>query len=544
MMTSATPRAVRPRFSRVEWLLAGAFAAVLLLVSFGGWTLWSTMTRHRATADETLRDHSSYIALSYVNSVQNETWFAVRTPLATAQAAAIKNEPLIPADSLLARSMREALGPGMVPLGATRFFRGRPGAWRTLTRDDTLDAALTERLDRRFQDSLPASGAFFGVVVPRARDTSLAFFQPIRGTPDWVGMEVRLEEFRAQILIPPVERLAMSFRYLRDSLEPGTDTSSLPEPLTVQVMTRDSILLLRHGPNSGTPWHGQRPILSSIGADVTLWVEPAAIPVLMPGGYPPKPGRRVLLGMLVVLGLVSGAAVLAGRTVALSRQREEFTSSVSHELRTPLTNIQLFAETLLLDRARTPEERRGALETITRETRRLVHMVENVLAFSRVGRPTEILVRRPEAVQRLVDDAIQSFDPLFRAHGISAHVTVTGPAVAPVDGDAVRRILVNLLDNAVRYGPDGQRLTVIAAHDGRALELSVEDEGPGVPVADRERIWRAFERGSPGADGGTGIGLAVVHQLVALHGGTVGVEDGQRGARFRVRLPFEEGGAT
>ncbi|MEP6591092.1 MAG: HAMP domain-containing sensor histidine kinase [Gemmatimonadota bacterium] len=543
MMTPAQPRRARPRVSRVELLLAAAFAAALLLVSFGGWMLWSTMLRHRATADETLTDHSSYIALSYANSIQGETMFAVRILLTAAGELATRGGPPISADSLTVRASRDGLGPASMPLEPTRYFAGRPGAWTTLTSGAPIDSFLTRRLDQRYSDTLGVTWPFRGVVVVRSSDTTVAFFQGTHREDLWVGLEVPIANFRQKILMPPLNRLVRSFQYLRDSLSHGTSKPDSASPVSVLVESRDGVVMMRQGSHTGTIWHGRRPIMQSIGASVTIWIEQAGIPVLMPGGYPPTPGPRVIAGVGVALLLIGAAAFLAWRTVALSRQREEFTSSVSHELRTPLTNIQLFAETLLMDRARTPEERRSALETITLETRRLVHMVENVLAFSRVGRPSEIMVRRPELVRRLVDDAVHSFAPLFRAHAITADVTVSGPARASVDGDAVRRILVNLLDNAVRYGPDGQTLQVCAAHDGETLELSVEDEGPGVPAADRERIWQAFERGGTGNDGGTGIGLAVVHQLVALHGGTVQVEDGRRGARFRVRLPLS-GGAT
>jgi signal transduction histidine kinase len=257
----------------------------------------------------------------------------------------------------------------------------------------------------------------------------------------------------------------------------------------------------------------------------------------MQGGYPTNPAAPIVATFALSVMVLLLAARLAWRTLALSRQRDEFTSSISHELRTPLTNIQLFAETLLLDRARTPDEQRGALETITRETRRLVQMVENVLALSRVGRPAIVLVRRPERVDRLVRDVLASFDPLLRSRDISVELVFEGPETADVDGDAVRRILVNLLDNAVRYGPAGQTLRIAAINRQGSLELAVEDEGPGVPQVDRERVWRPFERGSTTHDAGTGIGLAVVQQLVKLHGGVARITDGRRGARFVVTLP-------
>jgi signal transduction histidine kinase len=163
-------------------------------------------------------------------------------------------------------------------------------------------------------------------------------------------------------------------------------------------------------------------------------------------------------------------------------------------------------------------------------------MVENVLSLSRVGRPAERLVRRPERIDRLVQSVVYSFDPLMQGRQITADLQVHGAESACVDGDAVRRILVNLIDNAVRYGPDGQRLSITATNNGGQLELVVEDEGPGVPPTDRERVWQPFERGNAAHDSGTGIGLAVVRQLVRLHGGTARIESGRRGARVVVML--------
>ena len=112
--------------------------------------------------------------------------------------------------------------------------------------------------------------------------------------------------------------------------------------------------------------------------------------------------------------------------------------------------------------------------------------------------------------------------------------------MATLDSDAVRRILINLLDNAIRHGGDGGMVTVRARHDATKLELIVEDRGPGIPAHDRERIWEPFERGE---GSGSGIGLAVVRQLVLLHHGTVDLETvDPHGARFRVTLPLHTGG--
>ena len=139
-------------------------------------------------------------------------------------------------------------------------------------------------------------------------------------------------------------------------------------------------------------------------------------------------------------------------------------------------------------------------------------------------------------VERLVREAVALFEPLARQHRIRVELAVVPGPVVTLDADAVRRILINLLDNAIRHGGDEGVVTVESRHDAKHLELVVADQGPGVAPADRERIWQAFERG----DGdGSGIGLAVVHQLVALHGGTIHIEDAApHGARFRVVLPL------
>ena len=227
------------------------------------------------------------------------------------------------------------------------------------------------------------------------------------------------------------------------------------------------------------------------------------------------------------------AAFVAWRALSLARMRQAFTSSVSHELRTPLANIHLYAETLMLERVTDPAARRAALETITREARRLGDMVENVLASARMARADEHLEARPDDIGRLVDEVLDAFKPLLASRGIRVEVDRLGPDIVTIDGSAVRRILVNLLDNAIRHGPDGQRLRIVVDNRGGSLLLVVEDEGPGIPAADRERVWLPFARGE---NGGSGLGLAVVRHLARLHGGDAVVGDHDRGARIEVRL--------
>ena len=144
---------------------------------------------------------------------------------------------------------------------------------------------------------------------------------------------------------------------------------------------------------------------------------------------------------------------------------------------------------------------------------------------------------------------IESFAPIARAR--RAQVTLdagdggdASPVSARVDGEAFRRVLLNLLDNAVRYGPAGQTVRVALSRAGAWARLAVEDEGGGVPPADRERVWRPFvrlPRDVAEASAGSGIGLTIVRELAELHGGRARVESAAGGgARFVVELPAAE----
>jgi signal transduction histidine kinase len=258
----------------------------------------------------------------------------------------------------------------------------------------------------------------------------------------------------------------------------------------------------------------------------------------------------IWLGLLALTGgLIAVIAHQLRREHELARLRSEFTTNVSHELRTPLAQILLFGETLTLGRARSRHERTSAAEVIVREARRLMRMVENALHFARAERQTVELVRERVTLVPLVREVLESFAPLAWAAGVSVHDDLDEGIVAMVDRAAFRQILLNLLDNAIQYGPRGQRVLVRLAASGGSARVIVEDEGSGVRPADRERIWHPFVRGTPtrrtGGAGptGSGIGLAVVRDLARRHGGSAWVEDrgaDGAGARFIVDLPLAD----
>jgi signal transduction histidine kinase len=204
----------------------------------------------------------------------------------------------------------------------------------------------------------------------------------------------------------------------------------------------------------------------------------------------------------------------------------------------------MFTETLLLDRIRSTEEQRRSLEIIDREARRLTQLVENILQFSRMDRKIDSLTKVKRELAPLIQEIVEDFESVMNGSEAQIELRLSFGLAANVDPDALRQIVINLLDNAVKYGRKKQKVILgLEARDGMAC-LFVDDEGPGVPVADRKRIFERFqrlERDRQSAIAGTGIGLSVVHDLVTRHGGQCSVATGDRGgAKFVVELPISK----
>src|SRR5688500_11842315 len=283
-----------------------------------------------------------------------------------------------------------------------------------------------------------------------------------------------------------------------------------------------------------------------MGLHVRASMTPAFVASLGPehtGGF----NTTLVIGLAIVNALMVAVGLWQlRRERELARLRDDFVTGVSHELRTPLAQIRMFADTLLLDRIRNPGEGRRAIEIIGQETRRLSQLVENVLYFHRHRRVPAAAPAAPIDLRALVVDVAEGFKPLAASRRVRIEVRIpAADVIALGNADGLRQVMLNLLDNAVKFGPTDDVVTVaLETHDGSA-RLIVEDHGHGVPTAERQRIFEPFERGrAPGGAGGAGIGLAVVRQIVAEHGGTVAVEDdASGGARFIVTLPGVEGEA-
>ena len=264
-------------------------------------------------------------------------------------------------------------------------------------------------------------------------------------------------------------------------------------------------------------------------------------------------GEQVMLGGVLLLGLgfAAAAALSLHRQYKLAEARRTFVAAVSHELRTPLAHVNALSETLLLGRAESPEQAQRWLRAIHREGRRLSVLTENILMHARGEQRGVRPAPQWKDVGATVHDAVSLI--ATQAETRSARIVIAGNAASGaggwVDEIAMRQIVINLTENALKFGPEGQTVTVtldlvrssMPGNLDGVLHLTVDDEGPGVPPADRDRIWQPFVRlaevGS--APAGTGLGLSVVRQLVAELGGRWSVSDApQGGARFHVELPL------
>lgn len=311
-----------------------------------------------------------------------------------------------------------------------------------------------------------------------------------------------------------------------------------PQPGVPSVSV--AFLRSRFQTDSGVPEPGATADPQTWPYWVTIGVSPEGLGRHLYGGMPASPVPIwLLVGGALALGIA--AVALARRFVAQVREREAFASAVAHDLRTPLTQILLYGESLQLDRP-AAQARHDAARIIVRETRRLIHLVEGALQFTGRGGARPTLQLAPMPLDRAVGEVVAGFLPVFQRAGMTLVAERLEPATVVADRDAVVQVLTNLLENAERFGPAGQRVQLELRIEGSGAVLTVDDEGAGIPAAERERVFEPFvhDPASPGA----GVGLAVSRQLVDLMDGSLTCTAAPvGGARFVLRLPLAGRGA-
>jgi signal transduction histidine kinase len=221
------------------------------------------------------------------------------------------------------------------------------------------------------------------------------------------------------------------------------------------------------------------------------------------------------------------------------QQRRELIANVSHELRTPITALNGVLENLV-DGVSQPDP--VTLRTALAQTERLGRLVSELLDLSSIDAGTFPLDREIFEVAPLLAEVVAEAEVMTSGTGRGVRFTLeVDPPGATVDADRERlhQVVFNLLDNAARHGPAGGEVTVRAWIGDGHLVIEVLDQGPGIPVGDRDRVFERFTRGRRADGGGTGLGLAIARWVVDLHGGTIAVvdPDGPQGCRIRVTLP-------
>ena len=537
---SPAPRPPRPR---------GVFIAALLLLTLvltGAIALqaYRNFLRHQATAERVLHDYARLAAARFANRTEMNFYYDAFSPATDAlmrAKAGLPDTPLPPPSQLPATTQPHAADFRKM---ARYTFRYDLGSGRLETAGMTPSPLVRKWL----RDTLPVHRR----TIYDPKERLGAIVRTVDGAPraivytvvtDKAGVArtvVGLEE-DPRGLEPLYTKEDDKYPLLPIPLTGGVAYDSLGSAIVMEADGRELYRSpVQYAPTFSARDSFEHPLMGSMRVQVAL--RPDLAPKLVIGGMP-RSNLPMLLSLLAVTaGLVVMALLQLHRENELSRLRADFVSGVSHELRTPLAQIRMFSETLLLGRVRSEREQMRSLEIIDQEARRLTHLVENLLHFSRSERQIARLSPAPTALALLVRQTAEAFSPLAAARGVILATELHDGLVAPVDADALRQIVLNLLDNAVKYGPEEQTITVgLRGSEGRA-RIWVDDQGPGIPAADRERIWDRFwrlERDRGSAVAGTGIGLSVVRELAGLHGGRAWAEDAPgRGARFVIELPL------
>lgn len=246
-------------------------------------------------------------------------------------------------------------------------------------------------------------------------------------------------------------------------------------------------------------------------------------------------------GWLAALAALVGGAVMIRGVLQLSERRASFVSAVTHELRTPLTTFRLYSD-MLDSGVVSDEEKRGSyFRVLRREADRLSHLVENVLAFSRIERGSARAEVRGMDVAELLGELRERLAERLAAAGMDLAMELPAPGLALMgDRAAVEHVLFNLVDNAAKYAGGGAVRIGVAESDGRWVEIGVADEGPGIAAAEVRRIFEPFHKSAHAAaetQPGVGLGLALSRRLAREMGGELSYRSGGQGACFVLKVP-------
>jgi signal transduction histidine kinase len=535
-------RGVRSRTTSLVAILMLTVA----LAAFLAFEAWDAAHRHRATAERAIRDYAKFAAWEFSVSAKEvlySTLVWAFSPVGMLDGRDLDGP--LPGPSILDHEKSSHL---LCARDSSRYF------FRLDLRDDSFVTSGEEpatSMRRWMLDTLPKNAKTYkpdwvyevvsGNVDGQTRSIVYQLKRDRAGRPAVVyGFELCFSAFAAEGL----KKVMKVYAILPPSLTGGVPNDSVPNDsiFSAKVFDGNGHLIFKSGvqyPDTYTEYY-KVDYLGGLKSVISL--RPTLAKTLLIGELPSE-RLPLLLGVFALsVGLAAIGVMQLRRESELARLRSDFIASVSHELRTPLAQVRMFAETLLLGRVRSDDERLRSLQIVDQEARRLTHLVENILQFSRAEREAIRIAPVPSELASQVREAVEAFAPVARARHVIVQTSLESDVVCVVDPAALRQILLNLLDNAVKYGPIGQTVTITLKRSTDRARVTVDDQGPGVPPEDRNRVWEPYQRldsAVAAAVAGSGIGLSVVAQLVALHHGRAWVEAAPgRGARFVVELPL------
>jgi signal transduction histidine kinase len=525
-------------------VLAGLLVCTLALATLLAYEAQLAARSHRATAERALQDYAAVAAWELVAGVTDQMQGDLGGALApVTHARAASPYELLPAPGVLAATADSALRCPSLAGDESRFY------FRVDFRDGsvaTTGAAITPAMRRWLADSITAH-----VHAQYQPDWNYALLLggPTGERPLALAYGVRYAEHSsaiaaygiatcADVVGPRFFRRVIARRPLLPASVRGDASSDSLLSLTVRDRAGRVVFQSEGAPQS--PYAADAPLKQVGPLTVHAVIRGRAVDLLALGSIP---ATRVpwLVGLLVITAAMIAVTVMQlRREHQLARLRADFISSVSHELRTPLSQILLFAETLNLGRVRTEQERRAATGVIVQEGRRLMHLVENILHFSRAERQMTRLGPEPVDLSQAVASVVEDWLPLAAAADVRVETHYAPDVHALADRGALRQMVLNLLDNAVKYGPAGQTVLLGTSMVGGRSRVWIDDQGEGIPERERERVFSSFyrlDRHANSAVAGSGIGLYVVRELARLHGGDAWAERAPGGgARIVVEL--------
>ena len=319
-----------------------------------------------------------------------------------------------------------------------------------------------------------------------------------------------------------------------------------------QQIAQDKFILTAFEQNVEAPIYstGDSVITESIAATDNFWLLPNYYLTI---GTPGKPVQQIVrertmtnLGILLALIIFLAVAALlilrnVKREINLAQKKADFVSNVSHELRTPLALISMFAETLEMNRVPSEDKKKEYYQIMQKESSRLTGIVNKILTFSQMESGRKKFRKDKLDLNDIVAEVVSNYEFHLKSKGFKHSLTLSEDPLPFIgDREGIEEVLINLLDNAIKYSAENKQIDIKTHHSGQKAVLTVRDQGIGIPKKDQDQVFEKFFRVSVGdlaQAKGTGLGLSLVKEIIDEHNGEIRLEsEPGKGSIFMIVL--------